>query len=91
MLGGGEVLQPVLYAMAAEKMLGERVNFGRLYYSTIAQNYQAIDVPLNEWSRRRAEQVLANHRCRHARRISSRRAAQGWLQGLRLPAGVRPL
>ena len=58
MVGGGEVLQPALYALAAEKMLGETVTFGRLYYSTLAQNYQAVEVALNDWTRRRAEQVL---------------------------------
>ena len=59
MVGGGEVLQPVLYASAAEQMLGQPVQAGRLYYSTIAQNYTSLDVPLNEWTRRRAAQVLA--------------------------------
>jgi len=59
MLGQGEVLQPALYALAAEKMLGEPVSSGRLSYATIAQNYNAIEVPLNEWTRRRAEQTLA--------------------------------
>ena len=58
MVGGGEVLQPALYAMAAAKMLGEDVALGRLYYSTIAQNYTAIDLPLNDWTRQRAEQAL---------------------------------
>jgi ATP-dependent helicase/nuclease subunit B len=58
MVGLGEVLQPALYAMAAEKILGEPVALGRLYYSTIAQNYTAVDVPLHQWTRRRAEQVL---------------------------------
>jgi ATP-dependent helicase/nuclease subunit B len=58
MVGGGEVLQPALYALAAEKILGEPVSLGRLHYSTIAQNYTTVDVPLNEWTRRRAEQVL---------------------------------
>ncbi len=57
-VGGGEVLQPTLYALAAEEMLGEPVAVGRLYYSTIAQNYTAIDVPLHEWTRRRAQHVL---------------------------------
>ena len=57
-VGGGEVLQPVLYALAAEQMIGEAVSLGRLYYSTVAQNYQAVDVPVNDWTRRRAEQVL---------------------------------
>jgi CRISPR/Cas system-associated exonuclease Cas4 (RecB family) len=58
MVGGGEMLQPALYAMAAEQMLGEPVSFGRLYYSTIAQNYTAVDVQLNDWTRNRAERVL---------------------------------
>jgi CRISPR/Cas system-associated exonuclease Cas4 (RecB family) len=58
MVGGGEVLQPVLYALAAEKMLGERVAFGRLFYSTIAQNYSKVDVQMNDWPRQRAAQVL---------------------------------
>jgi CRISPR/Cas system-associated exonuclease Cas4 (RecB family) len=57
-VGQGEVLQPMLYALAAEKILGEPVSFGRLYYATIAQNYQAVDVPVNDWTRRRAEHVL---------------------------------
>ncbi len=57
-VGQGEVLQPALYAMAAEKILGEAVAFGRLYYSTIAQNYITIDVQLHDWARNRAMQVL---------------------------------
>jgi CRISPR/Cas system-associated exonuclease Cas4 (RecB family) len=57
-VGKGEVLQPTLYALAAEAMLGEPVSVGRLYYSTIAQNYTAIDVPLQDWTRRRAQHVL---------------------------------
>ena len=59
MVGAGEVLQPALYALAAEQMLAQAVQSGRLYYSTVAQNYTSIDVPLNEWTRRRAAQVLA--------------------------------
>jgi CRISPR/Cas system-associated exonuclease Cas4 (RecB family) len=58
MVGGGEALQPALYALAAEQMLAEPVQSGRLYYSTVAQNYTSIDVPLNEWTRRRTAQVL---------------------------------
>ena len=58
LVGGGEVLQPALYALAAEQILGEPVAFGRLYYSTIAQNYTAIDVPMNGWTRQRAMQAL---------------------------------
>ncbi len=57
-VGGGEVLQPVLYGLAAERLLGERVSSGRLSYSTIAQNYATVDVPLSEPMRHRGEQVL---------------------------------
>jgi hypothetical protein len=57
-VGLGEVLQPTLYALAAEEILGEPVAFGRLYYSTIAQNYATFDVQLNDWARQRASQVL---------------------------------
>jgi hypothetical protein len=31
-VGGGEVLQPVLYALATERLLGPHVDSGRLYY-----------------------------------------------------------
>jgi ATP-dependent helicase/nuclease subunit B len=58
-MGCGEVLQPALYALAAEAMLNESVSFGRLWYATIARNYDSIEVPLNEWTRRRAVAVLA--------------------------------
>jgi ATP-dependent helicase/nuclease subunit B len=57
-IGGGEVLQPALYAMAAEELLREPVSCGRLFFSTLKQNYQTIDVPLDEVTKRRAEQSL---------------------------------
>jgi ATP-dependent helicase/nuclease subunit B len=57
-VGKGEVLQPTLYALAAEEILGEPVAAGRLYYATIAQNYTAIDVPLHDGTRRRVQHVL---------------------------------
>ncbi|MCU1233154.1 MAG: ATP-dependent nuclease subunit B-like protein [Candidatus Solibacter sp.] len=57
-VGGGEALQPLLYALAAEAMLNEPALCGRLSYATIAQNYAVIDVPVNDWTRRRAQQVL---------------------------------
>jgi ATP-dependent helicase/nuclease subunit B len=57
-VGNGEVLQPLLYALAAEAMLGEAAMCGRLSYATIAQNFAVIDVPVNDWTRRRAAQVL---------------------------------
>ncbi len=90
-VGGGEVLQPTLYALAAEAMLGEPVAAGRLYYSTIAQNYTAIDVPLHDWTRRRAQHVLEMIDGAMRRRLAARRSAQGRLQELRVPSGLRPV
>jgi CRISPR/Cas system-associated exonuclease Cas4 (RecB family) len=57
-VGQGEVLQPMLYALAAEQMAGDTVSMGRLHYATIAQNYQTVDVPVNGFTRKRAEDVL---------------------------------
>jgi ATP-dependent helicase/nuclease subunit B len=56
-VGGGEFLQPALYAMAAEQVLGEAVDAGLFYYSTVAQNYQVIQVDLRI-ARRRAVEAL---------------------------------
>ena len=39
-------------------MSSPKVTGGRLFYSTIAQNYGAIEIPLHQWTRQRALQVL---------------------------------
>jgi RecB family exonuclease len=57
-VGGGEALQPVLYAIAAEKLLQERVALGRYFYATLRANYRALPIPVNDANRRRVEQVL---------------------------------
>ena len=57
-IGGGEVLQPVLYALALEKLLaGERVDGGRLYYCTAAGEFTEVNVPLDGSSREAAQLV----------------------------------
>ncbi|HEV3191376.1 MAG TPA: PD-(D/E)XK nuclease family protein, partial [Polyangiaceae bacterium] len=57
-IGGGEVLQPVLYALALEKLLaGKRVDGGRLYYCTAAGEFAEVDVPLDEQAREAARLV----------------------------------
>jgi CRISPR/Cas system-associated exonuclease Cas4 (RecB family) len=61
-VGGGALLQPVLYALAAETLIaaeGERVESGRLFYCTSKGGYLTIDVPLDDRSRAAAAQVLA--------------------------------
>jgi ATP-dependent helicase/nuclease subunit B len=50
-VGGGEHLQPVLYALACEKLLDAHVESGRLYYCTSTGGYQERIVPLDSFSR----------------------------------------
>jgi CRISPR/Cas system-associated exonuclease Cas4 (RecB family) len=46
-IGGGQVLQPLLYALAAEELLHAPVESGRLYYCTADGGYQERVVPLD--------------------------------------------
>ncbi|HSO75042.1 MAG TPA: PD-(D/E)XK nuclease family protein, partial [Blastocatellia bacterium] len=50
-IGGGQHLQPVLYALACEKLLDGPVESGRLYYCTAAGNYEERVVMLDEFAR----------------------------------------
>ena len=53
-IGKGEVLQPVLYALAAG------VPKGQLYYSTLRGNYQRVEIQVTDVASRHAEIVLTN-------------------------------
>jgi CRISPR/Cas system-associated exonuclease Cas4 (RecB family) len=57
-IGGGAVLQPVLYAMAAEVSLNRPVSHGRLFYCTSAGGFHPHPIPLNERTRDAALEVL---------------------------------
>jgi CRISPR/Cas system-associated exonuclease Cas4 (RecB family) len=57
-IGKGEVLQPAIYALAAEQLLSETVSAGRLFYSTLRANYRTIDVPVQELTRDRVNTLL---------------------------------
>ncbi|MFI5352267.1 MAG: PD-(D/E)XK nuclease family protein [Candidatus Binatales bacterium] len=57
-VGGGRVLQPLLYALAAEKLLGEPVDSGRLYYCTLAGGFEEREVELNDASREAIANVI---------------------------------
>src|SRR2546430_1524328 len=57
-IGGGQVLQPVLYALALERLLSEPVEGGRLYYCTADGGFQERVVPLDSESRASARTVL---------------------------------
>ena len=50
-IGGGQHLQPVLYALACEKLLGDPVESGCLYYCTADGDYKFVDVVLDDFAR----------------------------------------
>ncbi len=50
-IAGGKTLQPVLYALAAERLLAEPVRSGRLYYCTATGNYEERIVEIDETAR----------------------------------------
>jgi CRISPR/Cas system-associated exonuclease Cas4 (RecB family) len=57
-VGGGKVLQPVLYSLVVEALTGEPVSAGRLYYCTQAGGFTSHSVQLDPIARRTALQVL---------------------------------
>jgi RecB family exonuclease len=57
-VGGGTVLQPVLYALAMEQLLGTPVESGRLFYCTQRGGYREMVVRLNDQSRHHIEKIL---------------------------------
>ncbi len=57
-VGGGKTLQPVLYALAMERLLGRPVESGRLSFCTQRGGYVSLEVPLDDDSRRAAAEVL---------------------------------
>ncbi len=57
-VSGGEVLQPVLYALALEKVFPDAaVDSGRLYYCTSAGDFTERTVPLDEKARHSAGEL----------------------------------
>ena len=57
-VGGGETLQPVLYALTLEKMFPDaKVEGGRLYYCTQAGGFSDVTIPLDGRSRELAREV----------------------------------
>ncbi len=58
-VGGGEMLQPVLYGLAVEQVFGARVTESRLYYCTRAGGFSEAIVALSPEARGRGPEVLA--------------------------------
>jgi ATP-dependent helicase/nuclease subunit B len=58
-VGGGTMLQGVLYSVAVEQALGKRVVKGRYYYATTAGGFADKEVEINDYTRGQGLQVLA--------------------------------
>jgi ATP-dependent helicase/nuclease subunit B len=57
-IGGGETLQPVLYALTLEKLFtGQRIDSGRLYYCTSVGEFKEVVIPLDDEARAAAAEV----------------------------------
>lgn len=50
-VGGGELLQPLLYSLAAEALLDRPVESGRLYYGTRRGGFRVLEAPLDDEAR----------------------------------------
>ena len=57
-VGGGSILQPLLYALAAEQLLEQPVESGGLFYCTQRGEFSQVTIPLDDSSRQRIERVL---------------------------------
>jgi CRISPR/Cas system-associated exonuclease Cas4 (RecB family) len=57
-VGGGAVLQPVLYGVAVQHALARGVAQGRLFYCTAAGGFTEHEIPLNERTRAAGLEVL---------------------------------
>ena len=57
-IGGGKTLQPIFYALAAEKVLKEPIYAGRLYYCTATGGYEERVVEINERARTAARDFV---------------------------------
>ena len=57
-VGKGEVLQPLLYAEAAEVLLRKIPDQSRLFYCTETGGYRLVEIPINEESRGAIQRVV---------------------------------
>jgi ATP-dependent helicase/nuclease subunit B len=57
-VGGGAMLQPVLYAMVVERALETPVSHGRLFYCTSSGSFYEHPIPLNDLTRTAGLDVL---------------------------------
>lgn len=59
-VGGGRSLQPLLYGLAAEQLLGSSVEAGRLLYATQRGGYTPVEIKLDERARQFLQKLLGD-------------------------------
>ena len=59
-VGGGRSLQPLLYGLAAEQLLGSPVEAGRLLYATQRGGYTPVEIKLDDRARQFLQKLLAD-------------------------------
>jgi ATP-dependent helicase/nuclease subunit B len=59
-VGGGRFLQPLLYGLAAEQLIGGEVECGRLFYATQQGGYKPVQIDLTDRSRLFLARLLTN-------------------------------
>ncbi|MEQ9503698.1 MAG: PD-(D/E)XK nuclease family protein [Deltaproteobacteria bacterium] len=57
-VGGGRHLQPLVYGLAAEHVLGREVQEGRLFYCTTRENFSEVVIPVNDATKGKLREVL---------------------------------
>jgi ATP-dependent helicase/nuclease subunit B len=57
--GRGEILQPILYAQAAEILVGKPAASSRLFYCTDRGGYRIFEIPIDDHSRQSLSRVIA--------------------------------
>ena len=88
-VGGGSVLQPVLYGIAVEAALGRPVSQGRLFYCTARRRLCRTRNPRKRAHTRGRHRSAPRDRSRRRGGLPRRCADRRRLRALRLPAGVR--
>ena len=88
-IGGGAILQPVLYSLAIEQALHAPVDSGRLFYCTSAGGFVDHEIPLNEHEPAQRARSARDRRSRDRARLPAGGAGRARLHLVRLPARLR--
>ncbi len=59
-VGGGRSLQPLLYGLAIEKLVGNPIESGRLFYATQRGNYTPVEIRMDDRARQFVARLLSN-------------------------------